>query len=362
MGRAPRARTVNWDWAAFLNDDRVLAMSAEELGLWIRALGALAQAERPGHLPAGLNTLRRVTSASSREWNRSGSAIIKALETDENGEWVHRRTERDHLEQTVRMEEAKSHGAGAAKARWDRARAMLEHDTRAIPPSPSPSPTPENLEARSKAGADAPPVILTSSPNPTDQNLDTSSTDQNLTTAASEYSRTLVLPPEFSGPKFTNTLQVREMKIAEVDYPPTGFGPPPDPGARNGDSPTPGDQRVGTAVRATGASGASSGSSPIRSLLPELAEVCRHAGAEATRTAIGLVTRLAKNGLTHPRILVRIAKHYVEHRADMRNPWAYYNPGGRGFEAIKLTLNADQSFEEHEAIKQAELAWKGHPR
>ena len=98
--------------------------------------------------------------------------------------------------------------------------------------------------------------------------------------------------------------------------------------------------------------------SPVRSLLPDVAALAKEHGADATSSACALVTRLAKSGIVHRGLLLAFVRHFLEHRQRIANVYAYYSPGGAGFEAMKMRLAADNAFDEHEAIKRAELAWR----
>jgi len=98
--------------------------------------------------------------------------------------------------------------------------------------------------------------------------------------------------------------------------------------------------------------------SPVRSLLPDVAALAKDHGADATSSACALATRLAKSGVMHRGLLLAFVRHFLEHRQRIANVYAYYSPGGAGFEAMKMRLAADNAFDEHEAIKRAELAWR----
>lgn len=271
MPRAPRARTVNWDWARLLRDAKVEDMGPLALGAWTRILGALYEAETPGLLFVSEDSLRHIARCDRRAWSRVRAQVLGCLETLEYG-YRHRATETEHREQSRRISETRERRARAANLRWNKdtrdAHAVHEHSSsnanamqeqesstaRAMPPSLPHSLTPTS-EAKSKAAA----------------------------------------PP---------------------------------------------------------------GASPIASLLPALAEALKPYGDATVRTGIALATRLAKGGLAHGPLLLRIARHYGENAPRVRNPFAYYNAGGQGFAAIKMRVAADMATEEHEAIKAAEAAWQ----
>jgi len=115
--RAKRCETVDWNWSEFLHDEKVQAMEPVMLGLWVRVLGAAALAERPGWIPTE-RALVRASGATPEEWSMHGPAIMGMLERVGEA-FVHRRTERDHREQTERVKAYRAFGKAGAKKRWD---------------------------------------------------------------------------------------------------------------------------------------------------------------------------------------------------------------------------------------------------
>lgn len=106
MPRQARCNTVNWNWTEFLHDEHVRAMSSEALGLFIRLLGAMSLAERPGFLRGDESAVRRACEADTEEWVRCRDSILATLDRAGDG-WYHRRTIKDYKLQTERVN--KSH-------------------------------------------------------------------------------------------------------------------------------------------------------------------------------------------------------------------------------------------------------------
>jgi hypothetical protein len=117
MPRSSRCRTVDWDWESFLYDRFVMSLDAQQLGVWVRLLGAFALAEVPGELPGDERTLQRASGATDDEWAPACQGILLALQ-HRNGVWVHARTFRDHEDQTRRLEMYKSRSGLGNKKRW----------------------------------------------------------------------------------------------------------------------------------------------------------------------------------------------------------------------------------------------------
>lgn len=138
MPREARCRTVNWDWDEFLEDTRVSAMTNEELGAWVRVLGAMARAEVPGVMR---------TAAVTRIGGGEYRAVMECLEEVEPGLLTHRRTVRDHAEQTARVQATREAKSAAGKA--SAAQRLLNTTSTAVqPPSFLPSVHPDSREAK----------------------------------------------------------------------------------------------------------------------------------------------------------------------------------------------------------------------
>lgn len=154
MPRAPRARTVNWDWLAFLHDARVIGMNATALGMWTRILGAFALAETPGILACDEQALREIARATPEDWSAHGQQVMACMKRTRRG-FEHARTLRDHDAQTARVAATRAVKQAAALKRWENGAT----DARAYAPA---------LQPQSKRIADAmPPSLLPSvSPEP----------------------------------------------------------------------------------------------------------------------------------------------------------------------------------------------------
>lgn len=132
MSRLERCKAVNWDWVEFLYDARVQAMDAGQLGVWVRLLGAFALAESPGRILGDEEALRRASGSSEEGWVRARDLILGALDRD-GGWWIHRRTERDHAAQTLRIQQASTRGRAAVLRRYKVP--YTERTTDVLPPS-----------------------------------------------------------------------------------------------------------------------------------------------------------------------------------------------------------------------------------
>lgn len=73
--------------------------------------------------------------------------------------------------------------------------------------------------------------------------------------------------------------------------------------------------------------------------------------------ALQLTQRLFNAGVHNGEILKAVAQHYIDHRGNIRNPWAYYSPGGEGFDWIQTRWSASMSVAEGEAFKALDKNW-----
>jgi len=279
MPRAVRARTVDWDWNAFLHDGRVEDMDALTLGAWTRILGAFALAETPGTLPISEETLRAIARLNETDWAHARALLLQCMITLEPRGYRHERTARDHAAQTKRVKDARARKTHAANVRWGKEKDADASQVHEVQPA---------MHVQSTRNAcEMPPSLLS---------LDSKS----------------------------------ESKT---------------------------ESKAHAAPKAPAPNGAHA-SHPIGSLLPDIAKMCEPHGPNVTRECIAICTRLAKSGMMHRGLLLEIVRHFLDNRHKVSNAYAYYSPGGSGFQALKLRLAADSSFAEHEAIKAAELAWR----
>lgn len=73
--------------------------------------------------------------------------------------------------------------------------------------------------------------------------------------------------------------------------------------------------------------------------------------------ALAITNRLYNRGIRSPTVLVGIARYWLERRAAIRNPWAYFSPGSQGFEALRMMVSAQASVDEHRALEAATRDW-----
>lgn len=107
---------------------------------------------------------------------------------------------------------------------------------------------------------------------------------------------------------------------------------------------------------------ASGGPGP-RPHVDPVAALVKPYGDAAVRTALQLTNRLYGAGIRTPACLIGIVEHWLANRDKIRNPWAYFAPGGPGAEAIAGICAAKAAVDEHEAFKRADAEWfrKGGP-
>jgi hypothetical protein len=94
---------------------------------------------------------------------------------------------------------------------------------------------------------------------------------------------------------------------------------------------------------------------PVEDALAELGLV----GPQA-KTAAQLGHRLRHAGVG-PAIIREAIRHYAERAATIRNAFAYYQPGGAGFEDLRLRLGARFSEDEGARFKKLDGAWAVKP-
>jgi hypothetical protein len=70
-----------------------------------------------------------------------------------------------------------------------------------------------------------------------------------------------------------------------------------------------------------------------------------------------LTNRIYNAGVENVDLLKAVAQHYLDHRSVIRQPYAYYSPGGEGFEFIRTRWSSRLSVEEAQALARAERDW-----
>ena len=96
----------------------------------------------------------------------------------------------------------------------------------------------------------------------------------------------------------------------------------------------------------------------ILGVLSRVAAKAQPFGKDIISAAMSVCRWLEGQGLRHPGLLERFGLHYVEHHRTVRNPFAYYNPGAPGHEAIRMRLAAELATADHEAEKRAMAEWE----
>lgn len=89
----------------------------------------------------------------------------------------------------------------------------------------------------------------------------------------------------------------------------------------------------------------------------EVYAICKHLGKERSSICLAVCERLFKAGIQRTDLLLAVARWYVDHVDAIRNPWAYFSPGGEGFAYLETRVNAENAIEEHEAMKRADRTW-----
>lgn len=96
---------------------------------------------------------------------------------------------------------------------------------------------------------------------------------------------------------------------------------------------------------------------PARVHVGAVYDITKGLTKEQQRAGLQVTQRLFNAGVTSPRLLTAVARHYVDHAANIRNPFAYYSPGGEGFEWLRGKIGAEDEVAVHEAIRRADAKW-----
>ena len=89
----------------------------------------------------------------------------------------------------------------------------------------------------------------------------------------------------------------------------------------------------------------------------EIAALAGSLGAKGVSGAIRLAQWLEKRGVAHGGLRIRFVRHFVAGYSRIANPFAYYNPGAAGFDAIRSQLASEMAQDEAAALKAAEATW-----
>lgn len=103
--------------------------------------------------------------------------------------------------------------------------------------------------------------------------------------------------------------------------------------------------------------GAPDGTGASKAERDEVAALAASLGPKGLSRAIQLIQWLGKRGVAHAGLRIRFVRHFVAGYSRIANPFAYYNPGAAGFDAIRTQLAAEMAAEESAALKAAEAAW-----
>jgi len=116
MPRASRCRSFNFYPDEFLNDQNVVVMNSEEVGVYVKLIMAAWQQDIPGVLPAQDEALMRLARASLEEWHRCKAAVARCFDTSD-GRWVQKRLRREYEAQSQRFERIRGVRRGAVRQR-----------------------------------------------------------------------------------------------------------------------------------------------------------------------------------------------------------------------------------------------------
>lgn len=105
----------------FLGDPAVMVMSTEEVGAYWLILCSAWHSDRPGYVPNDHDLLRKMARLDTRGWKRCCSAVLRALKTTDDGEWLFsKRMVEEQQKQLIRRHQASEAGSRSAKARAQR--------------------------------------------------------------------------------------------------------------------------------------------------------------------------------------------------------------------------------------------------
>lgn len=116
-------------------------------------------------------------------------------------------------------------------------------------------------------------------------------------------------------------------------------------------------QKNGHTPERQGENGTAPKAGASAAVLAEVQNLARPLGTGGVRQACQIVNYLHKRGVTHGGLLLAIAGHWAAHHDRIREPFAYYNPGAEGWEAVRLVLSARAAEAEHAAMMAVDRAW-----
>lgn len=96
-----------------------------------------------------------------------------------------------------------------------------------------------------------------------------------------------------------------------------------------------------------------------REHVPLVHDALKAMGATPSELAVGLgiANRLYRDGLKGPTCLRLISEHWFIRRAEIRNPWAYFNTRSEKYRDIIATFSARATIEDHQAQEKATRDW-----
>lgn len=166
MPRQPRCITFDMNPSDFLNDQNVVVMTAEQVGVYVRLLFRGWMLDEPGIYPAQDGALMRLAGCTPEEWARAKPAVSRCFDVTD-GRWVQKRQRREYEAQSRRIEfyhERAKAGGEATKRKFKHSadlEASSEREAQLDARTPSllhsSTPTSPPLNPSPEGDADAPP-------------------------------------------------------------------------------------------------------------------------------------------------------------------------------------------------------------
>lgn len=106
------------DWNALMNDEKVLRMNNEQLGMYVRLLHRAWFADEPASLPADDSTLASISQVTADVWNASKTVVLAPFRY-RAGRYHQKKMSEVYNAVIKKLEQRSESGKAGAEKRWN---------------------------------------------------------------------------------------------------------------------------------------------------------------------------------------------------------------------------------------------------